>query len=256
MSRYFSTNNRKRKSRRERIGFYTAFAICLVAIFMAVYSTYNTVTNSTLESLKTQTPTQSVEVNEPVYGVTETIPAPTIGFPETDDEDSQLPTVIADEPTAAHTEPASTGRRADALETMLSVDLSLGYPTKTGKVLREYTEDSVYFKTLNVWKPHTGTDFEAELGDDVFAMTAGEVTSVRDDKMFGKTVEISVNNIVCVYSGLGSVKVKKGDSVERADVIATAGAVPFEASDKNHIHVEVKAGGTRVDPLNFMGSDE
>ena len=56
---------------------------------------------------------------------------------------------------------------------------------------------------LNVWKPHMGCDFAADLGDDVIAMTGGEVTKVSDDKLFGKTVEISVNNAVCIYSGLG-----------------------------------------------------
>ena len=42
MSRYYSNTQ---KSRRERIGFYTALAICLVAVCMAVYSTYSTVTD-------------------------------------------------------------------------------------------------------------------------------------------------------------------------------------------------------------------
>ena len=40
MSKYYSKNQ---KTRREKIGFYTAFAICLIAVCMAVYSTYTTV---------------------------------------------------------------------------------------------------------------------------------------------------------------------------------------------------------------------
>ena len=40
MSRYYNNNQ---KSRRERIGFYTALTICLIAICMAVYSTYSSV---------------------------------------------------------------------------------------------------------------------------------------------------------------------------------------------------------------------
>lgn len=261
MSRNYNEKHR-RKSLRERIGFYTAFAICLVAILLAVYSTYNTVTGNKLSSLSVQTPTEALAVNQPVYGVTHpTREEPKVESPAFQDEtEPQLPTLKADEPTEPATKPApesaTRSSQPDALETMLSVDLSLKYPTKSGKVLREYSKDSVYYKTLNVWKPHTGVDFSAELGDPVTAMAGGEVTAVRDDRLFGKTVEISVNNIVCIYSGLGSVDVKKGDSIKPGQQIATAGAVPFEAGDSNHIHVSVKANGTFVDPLTFMGYDE
>ena len=37
------TNTSNQKSRREKIGFYTALSICLIAVCMAVYSTYSTV---------------------------------------------------------------------------------------------------------------------------------------------------------------------------------------------------------------------
>ena len=41
MSDYYN-NRKKKRSRREKIGFYTACSICLIAVCMAVYSTYNT----------------------------------------------------------------------------------------------------------------------------------------------------------------------------------------------------------------------
>lgn len=253
MSEYYS--NRKRRGRRERIGFYTAFAICLVAICMAVYSTYNTVTKTSLTL--SQTPTQAQQVNEPVYGVTEKIPEPTIGEYTRSlqiAEEYEKPTVIAD--SEAPTEPSEDTTYGSALETMLSVDLSLKPPVKGGKILREYTEDSVYYKILNVWKPHTGVDFEGKLGDDVYSMTGGRVTEVRSDKLFGDTVEISVNNIVCSYSGIAGIKVKEGDVVDPGEVIGSVGVVPIESSDSDHIHVSVKANGTYVDPLSFIGNNE
>ena len=114
----------------------------------------------------------------------------------------------------------------------------------------------MYSKTLNVWKPHLGTDFAADLGDNVLAMCGGEVTKVTDDKLFGKTVEISVNNAVCVYSGLGDIKVSQGDRVEKGDVIGSVGTVPFEADSENHIHAAVKVNGSYADPLNFIGNEE
>ncbi|MEE1219415.1 MAG: M23 family metallopeptidase [Ruminococcus sp.] len=249
MSNYHNNHRRKReRNRKEKIGFYTAFSICLVAVCMAVYSTYNNLSGD----LPKIVPTEVVEVNNNIQGITQTKPMPRL--------DTTLPTSVSQtvtEPTEVTTQP-ETGKDAseNALETMLSTDLTLTYPLKSNNVLREYSENSVYFKTLNVWRPHTGVDFFGELGEDVCAMTGGAVTKVKEDKFYGKTVEISTNNAVCVYSGLGDVKVKEGDSVSVNDKIGVVGAVPCEATDKNHIHISVKINGNYADPLSFINNDE
>ncbi len=248
MSNYYNRNNRrKQRSRREKIGFYTAFSICLIAVCMAVYSTYNTLSVPQSDS-KTET-TQAQPVNQVVTGVLETIVEPKL--------DTTVPTISY---SAAETQPKTTepkeSKREDALETMLSTDLTLTYPLKSANITREYSEDSVYFKTLNVWKPHLGVDFAGELGEDVCAMSNGAVTKVYDDKMYGKTVEISMNDAVCIYSGLGKISVEEGDSVNSGDKIGVVGTVPFEASDKNHIHVAVKVNGNYADPFSFIGNNE
>lgn len=258
MSHYYS---KKRKNRRERIGFYTAFSICLIAVCMAVYSTYHTVTDS-----KTTKPVSvaatGVAVNQPVTN--HTVPVPTLGMtpirdntvPTATAEPDTMPTAVTTEPVEETTAPSGTQGREDALETMLSADLSLSLPTKSGHVLHEYSRDSVYNKTLNSWKPHTGVDFDAALGDKVLAMVGGEVTKIYEDKMLGKTVEIAVNNVTVGYSGMGSVKVERGDKVERGEVIGTVGAVPSEAGEANHIHVYVRVNGAYADPLSFVGNED
>lgn len=248
MSRYYSKNA---KSRRERIGFYTAFAICLIAVCMAVYSTYNTVSDNKAKTVST-VETGVVVVNEPVSHVT--VPVPTIGMNSVGD--ITIPTETA-EPVTQPTEAVQdeTSSRGDALETMLAADVSLSMPTKSGHVLRPFSRDSVYYKTLNIWKPHTGVDFDGELGEDVTAMLGGEVTKVYDDKMYGKTVEVTVNNVTVGYSGMSAVKVKPGDEVERGDQIGAIGVVPSEASDKSHIHVYVRVNNEYADPLSFIGND-
>lgn len=252
MSKYY--NRKKRKSKSEKIGFYTAFSICVIAVAMAVYSTYNTLNISSSDSSeKSSAPTQAQLVNEVVTGVTENVVEPTIGgvFEAT------YPTAISDEaefPSEAETETTEDSTR-DALQTMLSTELSLEFPTKTGTVLREYSTDSVYFKTLNVWRPHTGVDFATELGENVLAMCDGTVTKTFDDPIFGRTLEVSTNDAVCIYSGLGSLELAKGDKVSTGDKIGVAGTVPFEASEANHIHVSVKINGKYADPLSFIDND-
>lgn len=239
---------RKRRSRNEKIGFYTALSICLIAICMAVYSTYNTLSNSDVTTLP-QEATEIRQVNEAVTGVQETIAVPTLNV--------EIPTVLSDESVIEETvAPSTADNSMTALQTMLSTDLTLTYPLKSNNVIREYNEKSVYFKTLNVWKPHKAVDFAGELGDDVCSMSDGAVTKVYEDKMYGKTVEISINDAVCIYSGLGSVNVEEGDSVEAGAKIGVIGTVPFEASDENHIHVQVKVNGNYADPLSFIGNNE
>lgn len=249
MSDYNNRNyRRKHRSRNEKIGFYTALSICLIAICMAVYSTYNTLSSSDT-SIITQEATQAKPVNEVVTGVQETIAVPTVNI--------EIPTALPDEQEIEETvEPTTADSSMTALQTMLSTDLSLTYPLNSVNVIREYNEKSVYFKTLNVWKPHKAVDFAGELGDDVCSMSDGAVTKVYENEMFGKTVEISINDAVCIYSGLGSVNVKEGDSVDAGAKIGVIGTVPFEASDENHIHVQVKVNGNYVDPLSFIGNNE
>ncbi len=253
MSNYYNRNNRRKKrTRREKIGFYTAFSICLIAVCMAVYSTYNTI-SSPIDNVKQTDSTRSALVNQYVTGVTES-------RSNSEDIFITLPSQISDETIPKRTnEPSEkpTGESDDdALQTMLSADVSLTYPVKNPNVVRGYSKESTYFKTLNVWKPHTGVDFEAELGDDVYAMNDGEVTKVFDDKMFGKSIEISANNVIVTYSGLGSVDVKKGDNIKAGEKIGSVGAVPFEASDKTHIHISLRVNGKYADPLSFIGNNE
>ena len=252
MSRYY--NNKK--SRRERIGFYTALTICLIAICMAVYSTYSTVNDNQKIASVSTVETGVAVVNESVTNIT--VPVPTIGEAVT--EEITLPPVTSAPETTV--QPATdagsqkgTMAREDALETMLAANVSLSMPTESGHIMREFSRDSVYYKTLNTWKPHLGLDFDGELGDDVTAMLNGEVTKVTEDKMYGKTVEISLNNVVTGYCGLGEVKVKQGEKVDRGDKLGTIGAVPAEASDKNHIHVYVKVNNTYADPVSFINYD-
>lgn len=258
MSNYYQNRNRKRRSRREKIGFYTALSICLIAVCMAVYSTYNTVTHQNGAKL-TQPATDALQVAEPVTGVAGTIPMPTLGILTTAPEEVFVPpTAVSDADTQPVTQAEEPGEASepDALQTMLAADLSLTFPVKGGNVLRPYSAESTYNKTLNVWKPHTAVDFACELGETVTAMVGGEVTKVYDDKMLGSTVEVSVNNVVITYSGLGRTDVSRGDRVETGDALGVAGTVPCEASDKNHIHVSVKINGEYADPLNFVGINE
>lgn len=242
-------NSKKKRSRYEKAGFYTALSICLIAVTMAVYSTYNTIsgTNSVDD---VQTTTSVVEVNNQATGITEKIEETTIPSVA---EEMTIPTVLVTVP--SDVEPTETETKT-ALQTMLSTNLSLAYPLSQKNIIREYSEKTVYYKSLNVWKSHLGVDFAGEIGDEVTAMTGGAVISVSDDKLYGKTVEIATDNAVVIYNGLNGITVNEGDSVESGQKIGVIGTVPCEVNDKNHIHIAVKIDGQFADPLSFINNGE
>ena len=114
MSKYYS---KTQKTRREKIGFYTAFAICLIAVCMAVYSTYTTIRDPKTPKAVSVSATSAVAVNEPVPHVT--VPVPTLGLRP-----------ITEDTTAAETETVP-------VETSSEMDKSGKYPldAKTGEAV-------------------------------------------------------------------------------------------------------------------------
>ena len=82
------------------------------------------------------------------------------------------------------------------------------------------------------------------------------INEIADISHFLFFVEISTDNVICRYCGLGSVDVNKGDSIDVGKKVGTIGAVPFEAGDENHIHIEVKIDGKYADPLSFINNNE
>lgn len=237
-----------KRSTKERVGFYTALSICIAAVGMAAYSTY---TNLSADYSAVDTTTPTVAVDNIVTGVTETESSST----ETTAEPTTKPKET--EPTETEfveeTAPAET---KSAVETMLTVNTDLIYPLDKVKILKPYSEESVYNQTLNEWEAHTGVDFACSEGDSVYAMAEGEVVKVYDDDFMGKTLVVKSATFTTYYCGLKDIQANRGDRVKQGDTIATAANVPAEYMDENHIHIAVKVGGQYVDPIELIGSDE
>lgn len=263
-------NSKTKHKTYEKIGFYTALSICVIAIGMAVFSTYTTVLSAKTNTLsQIETTTYVQQVNENVSGIVETESTNNYSTPEiysTYNSDSNIitPSNSTNEVTEFSTKETEISNQTQnpnsnsktALQTMLSTEISLKYPLNQRKIIREYSEKTVYFKTLNTWKSHLGIDFAGDIGEDVVAMSGGAVTKVYDDKLFGKTVEISNGNTVVIYSGLNNILVKNGDTITTGEKIGVVGAVPFEVDQENHIHISVKIDGEYADPLSFIGNIE
>ncbi|ELR73807.1 Peptidase, family M23 [Fulvivirga imtechensis AK7] len=102
---------------------------------------------------------------------------------------------------------------------------------------------------------HSGIDFAAPRGTEVYATGNGEVKFVKDNSDlqtgYGNYIEIDHGfGYVTKYAHLGEIKVKKGDRVKRGDVIALVGS--SGGSVAPHVHYEVIKDNKKIDPINFL----
>ncbi|MCH5301002.1 MAG: M23 family metallopeptidase [Ruminococcus sp.] len=255
---------KKQKSKKEKVGFYVAFAICLVAVGLAVFSTYTGITNYLVSD--TQNSSQASEditmpVNNAVTGVVED---------ETNEQQSEETQAEANAETnprtitlteipstVASTDPPVTESTEDALQTMLSVSDSLSPPLKNFVIQKEYSESAVYNKTLNDWRAHAAIDLKANTGDEVYSMVDGVVDNIQSNDFLGNVISIKTDDYVVNYCGMSKdIKVEKCQEVKRGDVIGTVGVVPFEGLDATHLHLEIKVKGKYIDPLSVIKNNE
>lgn len=115
--------------------------------------------------------------------------------------------------------------------------------------------DLVKNETTGSWQTHNGTDFAAEAGSDVYAVSNGYVASVQNDPLWGVVVVIDHNNgFITRYCGLSDqLSVQQGDMVVSGAQIGVVGnTADIESALPPHLHLEVLHGGIYVDPVDAI----
>ena len=98
---------------------------------------------------------------------------------------------------------------------------------------------------------HEGVDFSARKGSKIYATAQGVIRSAKYERGYGYTVEINhENGIVTRYAHNAKLLVKRGQRVDRGDVIAYLGN--SGRSTAPHLHYEVRVNGVAQNPLNFI----
>jgi len=104
-------------------------------------------------------------------------------------------------------------------------------------------------------KFHSGMDFTAPQGTDIYVTGDGTVESVVYSKR-GYGNHIIVNHgfgYKTLYAHLDRPNVRNGQKVKRGDVIGFVGNTG--ASLAPHLHYEVELNGVKIDPVNFYYND-
>ena len=81
----------------------------------------------------------------------------------------------------------------------------------------------------------------------------GQVQEVYTDSMLGNVALIEHGDYLVYYCGLGEdFQVEAGDVVAMGQQIGVVTAVPYEAAEEPHLHVEVRRDGVAVDPQPLL----
>lgn len=102
---------------------------------------------------------------------------------------------------------------------------------------------------------HHGLDFLANTGENVYSPGDGVVKYVGTKGGYGKVIKIDHGfGYETIFAHLSKYKVKRGQKVNRGDIIALSGN-SGSLSTGPHLHYEVRHNGISLNPRNFIYDD-
>ncbi|HIY26987.1 MAG TPA: peptidoglycan DD-metalloendopeptidase family protein [Candidatus Acutalibacter pullistercoris] len=271
-------NGKRFSKEKRRGGFYLALAVCLTAVGIAAWSTYDSVTSYTApQSSQQETadpedpearkkPSQEEETSKASPSAAEPSPAPT---PKPAEEESSQAQEAAGEPSPtqepAREEPSQAESSGEETVTpqetqvpanapLYEISAKFIWPVASRQVSQAYSAGApVYSQTMKDWRIHTGTDLSAQAGEEVLACANGQVLETATDPLLGNLVTIEHGDFVFSYCGLGEdFAVSPGDTVAQGQVIGTVTAVPQESAESPHLHLEVRRDQVCLDPQSLL----
>lgn len=103
----------------------------------------------------------------------------------------------------------------------------------------------------NTYMPNSGILYSSTEQFDVLSVYEGEVVSIKDDKIFGKIIEIKHNgDLTTRYSSIDSLEVKEGDTVNCGEVLGKSSKNKISSESQNMLLFEVIYQGQNINPNN------
>jgi len=104
-------------------------------------------------------------------------------------------------------------------------------------------------------KLHTGMDFSAEQGTEIYATGAGKVVQAKKSRRgYGNHVIIDHGyGYKTLYAHMSKINVRRGEKVVRGSVIGLVGNTGLSVAP--HLHYEVIKSGNKVNPINYYFND-
>ncbi len=145
---------------------------------------------------------------------------------------------------SAAREPAEAPRRFASLSGGLSAPLA-------GKVVTRFGRQ--HDTTFDVTIENRGVEIEAPSGASVKSVGQGEVAFAGAVSGFGNVLIVQHGGgLFSVYGRLETFLAKQGETVKKGDVV---GWLPGSPSGKSVLYLELRAGGTAIDPTSAIPLD-
>ena len=222
-------------------GFYIALALCVMAVGIAAWASYN--------------------AGIPPAAVRDSVPEPVTSLELQAPADNPVNFPIVDVPYSEPSRKKETSSKkakatnAKAVSEPVAAKAAFAFPCDN-IIQKDFSgSDLVYCETMRDWRVHDGVDFTASKGTQVKSVSAGTVISITEDDMWGWTVVVKhANGIVAYYCGLQKeISVKMNRKIDMGTVIGGVGETPCEISDAEHLHFKVEKDGKIINPLEILG---
>lgn len=240
-------NNPKEKNKKKGAHFYAALGICILAVGVAAYTTYDSIkrfagSDDDVITSKTQQ-RYKVQNNNSA---------------ENDAKNASNKAKIIDknlDKSRIKSQTDTTSDSQDVVSTNAESSGVIVYPTSKNIIKNFSGENPVFSKTLNDWRIHKGIDLAAEQGSKIKAITNGKVKEIYNDALYGTTMVIEHDGgFSAYYSGLGeTTMVNVDDKVESGQEIASINSIPCESADGYHLHLSIKKDDKFIDPTEILG---
>ena len=218
--------------------------MCLVAVGIAAWSTYDAV-NSTIAPESTSSQLVSQQASEVRQG------QETDAHPE--DGEGQQPSATPQASGSAQEESSHSAVNDDpeapentasaAQETAGQVE-----PEPTQQPAESSQQEQVP-ATAPLYEISTELIWPVESEAPVLACANGQVKETYTDSMLGNVVLVEHGPYQFYYCGVGeNFLVNPGDVVTMGQQLGVVTAVPFEAAEEPHLHLEVRRDGVALDP--------
>ena len=124
-----------------------------------------------------------------------------------------------------------------------------------GKSYYDYKKDQqtdaiIFFE--NTYIQNSGVDYVAKNPFNVIAILSGEVMSITEDDIVGKTIKVRHdNNLISTYQSLSDVVVIEHDKVSQGQILAKSGTNSISSDLGNHLHFELFYKDELVNPEDY-----
>lgn len=130
----------------------------------------------------------------------------------------------------------------------------LSWPVDGNVIIPYSMEQTVYFSTLDQYKYNPALIIAGEVGEEVWAATDGEVTSITTDAQTGTMVTMNLGDgYEAIYGQLGEVFVEQGDRVNEGVLIGYLGEpTKYYSVEGCNLYFQLLKDGEPVNPLHYL----